>query len=40
MLADLGTVVICGDFSARCGSLKDTAGDNVASNVIDDVKTE
>ena len=36
---DLGTVVVCGDFNSRCGSLKDAAGDDVPRKVIDEVKT-
>ena len=26
--ADLGTVVVCGDFNTRCGSFKDSAGED------------
>ena len=37
---DLGTVVVCGDFNSRCGSLKDACGDDVPRKVIDEVKTE
>ena len=33
-LADLGTVVICGDFNSRCGCLKDVDEDIVPRNVI------
>ena len=38
--ADLGTVVVCGDFNSRCGTLNDVAGYNVLRKVIDEVKTE
>ena len=29
LLHGLGTVVICGDFSSRCGCLKDVDGDMI-----------